>query len=105
MRPYFKLPDLVALVEGVLTLVKGPQQDYDHNIPKLEDAITRVNRILSIYPKPNDKFVYLFSQSTELHHVLFEIIDINNQRELNSSTNAAKDFALKSDAVDQWTQA
>lgn len=96
----------MPLTKGVLTWIKDPKQkDYDHVIPKLEDAITCLNHTLSIHHKPNDKFVPLFPQSIELQYILFEIIDISNQTELNSLRNAVKNLALKPDAVDQWNQA
>ena len=48
MHPCFKLPELVAPAEGMLKWVKiQNKKDYDHVIPKLEDAITRINQIMS----------------------------------------------------------
>ena len=76
MRPYYKL--LVSLAEGFLKFIKDPtSKDYDHIIPKLDDAIIRVNQILVIYPKPNDNYVVMFPQSIELHRILLEIIDVS----------------------------
>ena len=104
MSSYFKLPELVTLAEGFLKFVKDPKQSYyEHVIRKLEDAIIRVNHILTIYPKPNDNFAFLFPQSIELHYVFLEITDISNQREINMLMSSVRDLALKTDiANDQW---
>ena len=84
MCPYYKLLELVSLAEGFLKFIKDPTStDYDLIIPKLDDAIKRVNQILLIYPKPNDNYIIMFPQSIELHHILLKIIDVSTQIELN----------------------
>ena len=56
MCPYFKLPELVTLAEEFLKFIEDPQQkDYEHITPKLDDAIKRVNQIMTIYPKNTDR--------------------------------------------------
>ena len=99
MRHYFKLPELVTLAEGFLKFIKDPKQkDYDHVILKLDATIQRVGQIMAVYPKPNDNFLPLFPQSMDLHHILLEIIDISNQKELNMLKISLGDLALKPEA-------
>ena len=95
MRPYYNLLGLVSLSEGFLKFLKDPQQkDYDHLIPKLDDAIKRVNQIPVIYPKPNDNYVVMFPQCVDLHRILLEIIDISSRIELNKLSNSVLSLAL-----------
>ena len=87
--------------------MKDPtSKDYDHLIPKLDDAIERVNQILVIYPKPNDNYVVMFPQSIELHHILLEIIDISTRIEFNKIRKALLSLALTPESnIEQWNNA
>ena len=107
MCPYCKLPELVALAESMLVFIKKPKQsDYEHVILKLEDMMKRVNQILAIYPKPNDNYIPLFPHSIDHHHILLEIIDINNRVELNKLRKSVLTLALTPESnVKQWNNA
>ena len=95
------------LAEGFLKIIKDPtQKDYDHVIPRLDDAIKRVNQIPAIYSKPIDNYTPLFPQSIDLHHILLEIIDISNQVELNKSRKSVLTLALTPENnAEQWNNA
>ena len=70
---------------------------------RLDPAIKRVGQIIAVYPKPNDNFLPMFPQSMDLHHILLEIIDISNQKELNMLKISLGDLALKSEAgTEKW---
>ena len=104
MHPYYKLIELVSLAEEFLKFIKDPTgKDYDHIIPKLDDAIKRVNQILVIYPKPNDNYVVMFPQSIELHHILLKIIDVNTRIELNKNRKTLLSLVLTPESkAEQW---
>ena len=82
MRPYYKTPQSVLLAEAFLKFMKE-NKDYDHHIPKLEDALKHVNQILAVYSKQNDNYLVMFLLVVDLHHILLEIIDVSNRIELN----------------------
>ena len=61
---------------------------------------------MAVYPKPNDDFLPLFPQSIVLHHILLEIIDIINQKELNMLKISVCDLTSKPEAsIEQWNNA
>ena len=64
MRPYYRSPQLVVLAEAFLKFMKEPtSKDYDHLIPKLDDAIKCVNQLSAIYSKHNDNYIVMFPQA------------------------------------------
>ena len=79
MRPYYKTPQLVLLAEAFLKFMKE-NKDYDHLIPKLDDAIRHVNQILAIYSKQNDNYLVMFPMVVDLHHIFLEIIDVSSTK-------------------------
>ena len=105
MRPYYKLSLLVSLAEGFLTFIKQ-QKHYDHIIPKMDDQITRVNQILTVYARPNDNYVVMFQVCIDLHHILLKIIDISTSIEFNKMRKVLISLALQPESdIQQWANA
>ena len=95
----------MTLAEDFLTFIKE-QKDYDHITPKLDDQITPVNQILTVYARPNDNYVVMFQVCMDLHHTLLEIINISTRIELNKMRKAYLSHALEPESnIQQWANA
>ena len=102
MRLDYKTPQSVLLAEAFLKFMKE-NKDYDHIIPKLDDAIRHVNQVLAIYSKQNDNYLVMFLLVVDLHHILLELIDVSKRIELNKLRKSILSFALTPESnTEQW---
>ena len=76
MCPYYKLPELIQLANGVLEFLRDPaQKEFEYSISRLNDQITRIHSIMQYYPNLNDNYIVLYPQAIELHRALLEVIE------------------------------
>ena len=70
MRPYYKLLELVSLAEAFFKFIRDPtSKDYDHIIPKLDDALKGYIRNLLFIQ--NQKITMSLWFLSLLNHIIY----------------------------------